>query len=105
VSNLLDNGLKYGIGKDADGAELTITGAVEGDEVVITVGDRGAGIRPEDRERVVERFVRLDESRSKPGNGLGLSLVAGVMTLHGGRLVFEDNAPGLKAKLILPRLA
>ncbi|MFL5260672.1 MAG: sensor histidine kinase [Hyphomicrobiales bacterium] len=105
VSNLLDNGLKYGIGKDAAGAELTITGAVEGDEVVITVGDRGAGIGAQDRERVVERFVRLDESRSKPGNGLGLSLVAGVMKLHGGRLVLEDNAPGLKAKLILPRLA
>jgi signal transduction histidine kinase len=104
VSNLLDNGLKYGMGKDAAGADLTITGTLEGDEVVITVADRGGGIRPEDRERVVERFVRLDESRSKPGNGLGLSLVAGVMTLHGGRLVLEDNAPGLRAKLILPRL-
>ena len=60
------------------------------------------GIPAEDRARVLDRFVRLDSSRSKPGNGLGLSLVAGVMKLHGGTLVLEDNAPGLRAKLVLP---
>ena len=103
ISNLVDNALKYGVGKDSEGPDVAVTGAAEGDEVVITVADRGPGIRPEDRGRVVERFIRLDESRSKPGNGLGLSLVAGVMTLHGGRLVLEDNAPGLRAKLIVPR--
>ena len=54
----------------------------------------GAGIPAEDRARVLDRFVRLDSSRSKPGNGLGLSLVAGVMKLHGGALLLEDNAPG-----------
>ena len=48
------------------------------------------------------RFVRLDESRTKPGNGLGLSLVASVMTLHGGQLLLEDNKPGLRAILRLP---
>jgi signal transduction histidine kinase len=48
--------------------------------------------------------VRLDESRSKPGNGLGLSLVAGVMKLHDGQVLLEDNEPGLRVRLILPRL-
>jgi signal transduction histidine kinase len=69
---------------------------------VIVVADRGAGIAVEDRARVLDRFVRLDSSRSKPGNGLGLSLVAGVMKLHGGALLLENNEPGLRAKLVLP---
>jgi signal transduction histidine kinase len=69
---------------------------------VITVADHGPGIPAEDRGRVTERFVRLDQSRSKPGNGLGLSLVSGVMKLHKGTLLLEDNAPGLKARLVLP---
>ncbi len=60
------------------------------------------------RERVVERFVRLDQSRTVPGSGLGLSLVAAVARLHGGELKFEDNAregkgTGLKAIIALPR--
>jgi signal transduction histidine kinase len=75
---------------------------MEGDSVVIAVEDRGSGIPPDQRERVVERFVRLDQSRSTPGNGLGLSLVAGVVKLHGGQLALEDNAPGLRVKLVLP---
>ena len=67
-----------------------------------TPRDHGEGIPPEDRARVTERFVRLDSSRSKPGNGLGLSLVSGVMKLHKGALVLEDNHPGLAARLVLP---
>ena len=59
-------------------------------------------IPEEDRGRVTERFVRLDSSRTKPGNGLGLSLVSGVMKLHKGALLLEDNTPGLKATLVLP---
>ena len=70
---------------------------------MISVEDHGPGIPADQHERVVERFVRLDQSRTKPGNGLGLSLVAGVMKLHGGQLLFEDNAPGLRVKLVLPR--
>ena len=70
--------------------------------MVITVADHGPGIPEEDRARVTERFVRLDQSRSKPGNGLGLSLVSGVTKLHKGTLVLEDNAPGLRASLVLP---
>ena len=101
LTNLLDNALKYGA-RAGGTPEITVTGAQEGDRVVITVADHGAGIPEEDRGRVTERFVRLDASRSKPGNGLGLSLVSGVMKLHKGTLLLEDNVPGLKAKLVLP---
>jgi signal transduction histidine kinase len=74
-----------------------------GDRIVLSVGDRGPGIAAADRGRVVERFVRLEQSRSEPGSGLGLSLVSAVAYLHGGELRLEDNAPGLRAVLTLPR--
>jgi signal transduction histidine kinase len=102
INNLLDNALKYGA-IDGGGPAIVVSGAAENGKVVISVADRGGGIAEKDRRRVVERFVRLEESRSKPGSGLGLSLVQGVMKLHGGEFVLEDNGPGLKAKLILPR--
>ena len=60
------------------------------------------GIPADDRERVAKRFVRLEQSRSRPGTGLGLSLVAAVARLHGGRMLLEDNAPGLEVALALP---
>jgi signal transduction histidine kinase len=101
LTNLIDNALKYGA-REGGSPEIAVTGAVEGDKVVITVADHGAGIPPEDRSRVTERFVRLDTSRTKPGNGLGLSLVSGVMKLHKGALLLEDNHPGLAARLVLP---
>ncbi len=102
LSNLVDNALKYGVTETQPQPHITIEGKIEEGSVVIVVADRGLGISAEDRSRVLDRFVRLDSSRSKPGNGLGLSLVAGVMKLHGGALVLEDNEPGLCAKLILP---
>ena len=101
ISNLIDNALKYGA-RDGEVPEITLAGHIEGDKVVIAVGDHGEGIPPGERSRVTERFVRLDQSRSRPGNGLGLSLVSGVMKLHEGVLVLDDNHPGLLAKLVLP---
>jgi signal transduction histidine kinase len=59
-------------------------------------------VAPEDRERALARFVRLEKSRSRPGSGLGLSLVAAVARLHGGSIRLEDNRPGLRAVLALP---
>jgi hypothetical protein len=100
VSNLVDNALKYGAADDK--AEVTVTGRRENGNIVIEVSDRGPGVPEAAREHVIERFVRLDRSRSKPGNGLGLSLVAGVMKLHGGTLTLEENAPGLMARLTIP---
>lgn len=100
LSNLVDNALKYGL-SDQRGA-LVIAAKRDGDVIRISVADRGPGIPPEKRASVIERFVRLDESRSKPGLGLGLSLVAAIARLHGGELVLEDNAPGLIAVLVIP---
>ncbi len=73
-----------------------------GHDAEVTVADRGPGIAAVDRERVLRRFVRLEESRSLPGTGLGLSLVTAVAHMHGGTLRLEDNAPGLRAVLVLP---
>jgi signal transduction histidine kinase len=70
---------------------------------MLTVLDSGPGIPEADRGHVVERFVRLERSRSQPGSGLGLSLAAAVARLHGGELVLEDNHPGLKSVIALPR--
>ena len=71
--------------------------------------DTGPGVPEEDRERVIQRFVRLDNSRTEAGSGLGLSLVGAVMEAHGGRIVldegpgaFEGSGPGLRVALIIP---
>jgi signal transduction histidine kinase len=101
ISNLIDNALKYGVG-DGEAPAIALTGRLSENGVEIAVADRGPGIPEADRERVKDRFVRLDASRSKPGNGLGLSLAASVIKLHGGTLALEDNAPGLRAVLRLP---
>jgi signal transduction histidine kinase len=66
------------------------------------VADRGPGIPETERGRVLKRFVRLEASRSLPGTGLGLSLVAAVARLHGGTIRLEDNAPGLRVVVALP---
>ncbi|WP_071675707.1 sensor histidine kinase [Nioella nitratireducens] len=68
---------------------------------VFWVADDGAGIAPEDRGRVTERFVRLDKSRTMPGSGLGLSLVSAIARLHGGHLDLSGNDPGLRATVVL----
>lgn len=105
ISNLIDNALKYGLPEKGQGGELAISAIRAGDQIQIAVRDRGAGIPPEKRESVKDRFVRLDASRGKPGLGLGLSLVAAIARLHGGELRLKDNAPGLIAELTLPAIA
>jgi signal transduction histidine kinase len=66
------------------------------------VEDRGPGIADGDREHALSRFGRLDNARSTPGAGLGLSLIAAVARLHGGHFELGDNAPGLIAAIIIP---
>lgn len=102
LSNLIDNALKYGVAAGAAGPSISVEAHVRDSEAVISVADRGPGIPEADRARVLERFVRLEESRSKPGNGLGLSLVAGIVRLHSGSLLLVDNGPGLKVEIALP---
>jgi len=99
LANLVDNAIKY----TPTGGQATITVAQQNEGVELVVADTGPGIPAADRPRVVERFVRLEASRSSPGTGLGLSLVAAVAHFHGTKLKLEDNRPGLKAALTFPR--
>ncbi|HSM41676.1 MAG TPA: HAMP domain-containing sensor histidine kinase, partial [Afifellaceae bacterium] len=101
LANLIDNAIKY-CGEQEGTGRIHVNAARSDGWVTISVADNGPGIPEGDRERVTERFVRLEASRSKPGAGLGLSLVSAVADLHGGRFELDDNAPGLKASLILP---
>jgi signal transduction histidine kinase len=98
--NLLDNALKYGHAKQ--GAKTVIKSYKTDDHVVIDIADNGQGISKEDQERVQERFVRLDNSRTLPGSGLGLSMVKAIASLHGGTLTLHDNSPGLICRFSLP---
>jgi signal transduction histidine kinase len=105
LANLVDNAIKYAEGRPANGtkSEIMVTADAKGDRIELAVRDTGPGIPAPDRDRVVDRFVRLEQSRTQPGSGLGLSLAAAVARLHGGSLRLEDNAPGLKATIDLPR--
>ena len=101
-SNIIDNAMKYGGSSGGSAVHVSLAAEAGNGMAIITIADTGSGIAEADRERVLDRFVRLDDSRTKPGNGLGLSLVASVMKLHGGALELGDAAPGLKATLTLP---
>jgi signal transduction histidine kinase len=103
LANLVDNAIKYGAGINGADAEILVTARGEGDRILLAVADSGRGIPAPDRGRAVDRFVRLEESRSQPGSGLGLSLAAAIARLHGGELKLEDNHPGLKTVISLPR--
>ena len=102
VANLLDNALKF---SPPGGAVRIFSTRLPNQAVTITVSDQGPGIPECDRERATERFFRGESARHAPGSGLGLSLVQAVAVLHGGSLRLEDNAPGLRASLILPLTA
>ena len=101
-ANLIDNAVKYGSGEDGKSAPITLSARREGAAIIVEVADRGPGVAPEDRERALDRFVRLEGSRSRPGSGLGLSMAAAIAKLHEGSVKLEDNAPGLRVVVTLP---
>jgi signal transduction histidine kinase len=101
LANLLDNAVKY----SPVGGHVAISVRATADRAEFVVADDGPGIPADEQERVLERFVRLDQSRSTPGSGLGLSLVAAVAKLHRATLRLEDNNPGLKVTLSFERTA
>lgn len=101
VSNLVDNAIKYALSSESSAA-VTLSMERDPQWVRIVVADNGPGIPEDKREQATERFVRLEESRTQPGSGLGLSLAKAVMKLHGGALRLEDNGPGLRAVLEFP---
>src|SRR3954464_10384453 len=115
LANLVENAIKYGkpdpavqpldASVAARSKEILIEARREGDTVLLSVTDHGPGIPEGDRKHAIERFVRLETSRTLPGSGLGLSLASAVATLHGGELRLGDSHPGLVATLAIPALA
>jgi signal transduction histidine kinase len=106
LSNLIDNAIKYG-SQGEEGSTIRVRVARSSEGVEIAIADEGPGVPADKRDEVVKRFVRLDKSRSKPGTGLGLSLVEAIIALHGGRLVLSDTRdhpdyPGLTATMVFP---
>jgi len=106
LANLLDNAVKY---TPEGGAVMLRTRRRSSGEIEFSVTDTGPGVPEEDRDRVIQRFVRLEKSRHQPGAGLGLSLVAAVAEAHGGRLELSegpgsvgDAGPGLRTALVFP---
>jgi signal transduction histidine kinase len=102
IANLLDNALKY-----TPAGSVSLTVRAEGGVARVEVADTGPGVPPGQREAVFDRFVRLEGSRSTPGNGLGLSLVRAVARMHSGSVRMEENqpgaaSPGLRVILTLP---
>jgi signal transduction histidine kinase len=114
LANLVENAIKYGkpvpaaqplsanAVAGADSKVILIEARPDGDSVLLSVTDHGPGIPEADRKHAVERFVRLEASRTQPGSGLGLSLASAVATLHGGELRLSDAHPGLTATLAIP---
>lgn len=100
AANLVENALKF---TPEGGTVWVETGSPRDEAPYLSVRDSGPGIPEEDRERVMDRFVRLERSRNTPGSGLGLSLVAAVARMHDARVELDDNKPGLAAKLVFPR--
>ncbi len=102
LTQALINLVANAIGHCPAAATISIDVSTEAGSPVLTVTDTGPGIPEADRIRVLERFVRLDASRSVTGTGLGLSLVAAIARLHRARLVLADNAPGLRVVMTFP---
>ncbi|MEI9904128.1 MAG: HAMP domain-containing sensor histidine kinase [Asticcacaulis sp.] len=105
LSNLLDNAIKY---TPAGGITFRLRRTSQR-EVEFSITDTGPGVPAKDRARIAERFVRLENSRSLPGVGLGLSMVEAVAVAHKGRLVIDEGpgvynnqGPGLRTALVLP---
>ena len=99
VANLLDNAMKYAGMNGEKVPKIGLYLKAEAGQARIVVCDNGPGIAEDQREYVLQRFTRLEASRTLPGNGLGLSLVKAVVQLHRGELRLEDNAPGLKVSI------
>jgi signal transduction histidine kinase len=99
LANLLDNALKY-----AGGGRIEIRVFPDDGQAILEVADQGPGIPEADRQSVFDRFVRLEPSRTTPGNGLGLSLVRAIARRHDGSVTLEDNWPGLRVRLKFTRL-
>ena len=98
LANLLDNALRH----TPAGTTIRLDLVVVGGRAVLRVADDGPGVPAAERRRILERFYRTERSRSTPGSGLGLALVAAVAELHGATVAAEDAAPGLAVAVAFP---
>jgi signal transduction histidine kinase len=98
IANLLDNATKY----TPAGGNIQIDLARENEKGRLAIADSGPGIPEAAHEKVFQRFFRLEQSRTTPGNGLGMSLVAAVVTLHRMSIRLENNRPGLRVVIEFP---
>ncbi len=101
IVNLLENALRH----TSDGSEVTISLHKAPDGAVLAVADNGTGVPEAERERIFRRFYRLEQSRTSPGSGLGLSLVAAIAELHDASAAALDNRPGLRVEIRFPSKA
>ncbi len=97
--NLIDNSIKY----TPDQGKICLSTSESKDRIEIAVTDSGPGIPCELHEKVFQRLYRMENSRSTPGNGLGLSLVSAVAGVHDAELKLEDNHPGLRVRMIFKK--
>ena len=98
LANLLANSMRH----TPVGSSITLGLARQGDVIVLSVSDDGPGIPPDERGRVLDRFYRLEKSRTSVGSGLGLSLVKAIAELHGAKVELDDNLPGLRVTVMIP---
>ncbi|HEX5418436.1 MAG TPA: sensor histidine kinase, partial [Gammaproteobacteria bacterium] len=98
LTNLLDNAVKY----TPCGGRIDVRLGRADSGYSLNIGDTGPGVPIEERDRVLQRFARLDQSRTMPGNGLGLALVKAIAEQHDAELTLGDNRPGLIVTLRLP---
>ncbi len=90
--NVLENAIQH----TPQNTQIHVSLRKSGNQTALIVADNGSGIAEKDREKVFRRFHRLEQSRTTPGNGLGLSIVSAIVELHGGTITLADNHPGLK---------
>jgi len=98
LANLIDNAITH----TPNGSRIDLSVRNNGNETVVTVADNGSGVPAEALDKVTQRFYRLEASRTTSGSGLGLSMVAAIIELHGSKLKLNDNTPGLAASFDLP---
>jgi signal transduction histidine kinase len=98
IANLLENAMRH----TPVGSEIRLSVTYTGGRAEISVADDGPGVPADQREAVLQRFHRLEASRTTPGSGLGLPIVAAIARRHGARLLLSSAEPGLKASLEFP---